>query len=99
MRPPRTPHAAPCLLPSLLLTHILCVHACTLQVLVGLNKRDPRCFDMYRLTISSGQLELDTENPGMYVHLALPGRRCIDSGLYDMIVVAWNTWTLRARWL
>jgi hypothetical protein len=35
-----------------------------LQVLVGLNKRDARCFDMYRLDISSGQMRLDTENPG-----------------------------------
>jgi hypothetical protein len=40
------------------------VHVLILQVLVGLNKRDPRCFDMYRLNIKSGQLQLDTENPG-----------------------------------
>ncbi|KAF6257854.1 Alpha/Beta hydrolase protein [Scenedesmus sp. NREL 46B-D3] len=37
------------------------------QVLVGLNRRDPRCFDMYRLNLSSGQLVLDTENPGNVV--------------------------------
>jgi hypothetical protein len=36
----------------------------TTQVLVGLNKRDPRCFDMYRLNIGSGHLDLDTKNPG-----------------------------------
>ncbi|WIA36748.1 hypothetical protein OEZ86_008017 [Tetradesmus obliquus] len=34
------------------------------EVLVGLNKRDPRCFDMHRLNISTGELQLDTENPG-----------------------------------
>ena len=34
------------------------------EVLVGLNKRDPSLFDMYRLDLSSGELTLDTENPG-----------------------------------
>ncbi|KAK9817826.1 hypothetical protein WJX72_002773 [[Myrmecia] bisecta] len=34
------------------------------QLLVGLNKRNPAVFDMYRVDIASGSLELDTENPG-----------------------------------
>lgn len=34
------------------------------EVLVGLNKRDPSVFDMYRLQLDSGKVELDTENPG-----------------------------------
>jgi len=34
------------------------------QVLVGLNKRDPSVFDMYRVQLDSGKVELDTENPG-----------------------------------
>jgi len=34
------------------------------EVLVGLNKRDPSLFDMYRLDLASGELVLDTENPG-----------------------------------
>jgi len=34
------------------------------EVLVGLNKRDPSLFDMYRLDLGSGELVLDTENPG-----------------------------------
>ena len=34
------------------------------EVLVGLNKRDPSLFDMYRLDLESGELVLDTENPG-----------------------------------
>ncbi len=34
------------------------------QVLVGLNKRDPSVFDMYRIDLASGTLTLDTENPG-----------------------------------
>lgn len=34
------------------------------QVLVGLNKRNPEVFDMYRVDLVSGELTLDTENPG-----------------------------------
>jgi dipeptidyl aminopeptidase/acylaminoacyl peptidase len=34
------------------------------EVLVGLNKRDPSVFDMYRIDLASGEVELDTENPG-----------------------------------
>ena len=34
------------------------------EVLIGLNKRDPSLFDMYRLDLASGELTLDTENPG-----------------------------------
>jgi dipeptidyl aminopeptidase/acylaminoacyl peptidase len=33
-------------------------------VLVGLNKRTKTAFDMYRVTISTGDAKLDTENPG-----------------------------------
>lgn len=35
-----------------------------MQVLVGLNKRNPEVFDMYRVDLVSGELTLDTENPG-----------------------------------
>lgn len=34
------------------------------ELLVGLNRRDPSVFDMYRITLDSGKVELDTENPG-----------------------------------
>lgn len=34
------------------------------HLLVALNKRDPSAFDVHRLTISSGALELVAENPG-----------------------------------
>ena len=34
------------------------------QVLVGLNKRDPSVFDMHRINLKTGELTLDTENPG-----------------------------------
>jgi dipeptidyl aminopeptidase/acylaminoacyl peptidase len=34
------------------------------EVLVGLNKRDPSVFDMYRIDLASGEVSLDTENPG-----------------------------------
>jgi dipeptidyl aminopeptidase/acylaminoacyl peptidase len=32
--------------------------------LVQLNKRDPKLFDIYRVNLESGELTLDTENPG-----------------------------------
>ena len=34
------------------------------ELLVGLNVRDPRVFDMYRIHLSSGAAVLDTQNPG-----------------------------------
>jgi dipeptidyl aminopeptidase/acylaminoacyl peptidase len=34
------------------------------EVLVGLNKRDPRVFDVYRIDLGTGAVVLDTENPG-----------------------------------
>jgi dipeptidyl aminopeptidase/acylaminoacyl peptidase len=32
--------------------------------LIQLNKRDPKVFDVYRLNLKTGELTLDTENPG-----------------------------------
>jgi dipeptidyl aminopeptidase/acylaminoacyl peptidase len=37
------------------------------QVVLGLNKRNKQVFDQHRLTLSSGELALDTENPGNVV--------------------------------
>ncbi len=34
------------------------------QVLVSLNRRDPQCFDVHRLDLGTGELELVAENPG-----------------------------------
>jgi dipeptidyl aminopeptidase/acylaminoacyl peptidase len=34
------------------------------ELLVALNKRDPRLFDVYRVDLASGDAKLDTENPG-----------------------------------
>jgi dipeptidyl aminopeptidase/acylaminoacyl peptidase len=34
------------------------------QILIGLNKRDPRFHDVYRLDLRNGELVLDTKNPG-----------------------------------
>ncbi len=34
------------------------------EIYIGLNKRDPQVFDLYRLNIVTGELTLDTENPG-----------------------------------
>jgi dipeptidyl aminopeptidase/acylaminoacyl peptidase len=33
-------------------------------VLIQLNKRDPKLFDIYRLNLKTGEMTLDTENPG-----------------------------------
>lgn len=33
-------------------------------VLIQLNKRDPKVFDVYRVNLKTGELTLDTENPG-----------------------------------
>lgn len=34
------------------------------EILIQMNKRDPSLFDVYRLNLKTGQLELNTENPG-----------------------------------
>ncbi len=34
------------------------------HVLVSLNRRDPQCFDVHRLDLGTGELELVAENPG-----------------------------------
>jgi dipeptidyl aminopeptidase/acylaminoacyl peptidase len=34
------------------------------SALIQLNKRDPRLFDIYRVNLETGELTLDTENPG-----------------------------------
>lgn len=34
------------------------------EILVQMNRRDPRLFDVYRIDLKSGRAELDTENPG-----------------------------------
>ena len=39
--------------------------AIIVQVLVGLNRRDPNVFDMHRIDLASGEVTLDTGNPGM----------------------------------
>jgi dipeptidyl aminopeptidase/acylaminoacyl peptidase len=45
-------------------TNLLTSSARPHQVLVGLNRRDPRVFDMYRVDLETGEAMLDTENPG-----------------------------------
>ena len=38
------------------------------EMLIQMNKRDPSLFDVYRLNLTTGQLELDIENPGDVIH-------------------------------
>ncbi len=34
------------------------------EVLIGMNKRNPELFDVYRLNINTGELKMEAENPG-----------------------------------
>lgn len=34
------------------------------EVLIGMNKRDPKLFDVYRLNINTGELKMEAQNPG-----------------------------------
>jgi dipeptidyl aminopeptidase/acylaminoacyl peptidase len=36
------------------------------EILIGLNKRDPRVHDVYRVNVNTGELNLIAENPGNY---------------------------------
>jgi len=36
------------------------------EILIGMNKRDPNLFDVYRLNLTTGDVKLDTENPADY---------------------------------
>lgn len=37
------------------------------QILVGINVRDPRVFDLYRINLRTGAIEPEAQNPGNYV--------------------------------
>ncbi|HSE41162.1 MAG TPA: prolyl oligopeptidase family serine peptidase, partial [Acidobacteriota bacterium] len=34
------------------------------EILVGINRRDPKLFDIHRINLTTGKVTLDTENPG-----------------------------------
>ena len=36
------------------------------EILVGLNKRQPRVFDVYRINVNTGEMQMVAENPGNY---------------------------------
>ena len=36
------------------------------EILVGLNKREPRIFDVYRINVNTGEMQMIAENPGNY---------------------------------
>ena len=36
------------------------------EILVGLNKREPRVFDVYRINVNTGDMQMIAENPGNY---------------------------------
>eukprot|EP00871_Galdieria_phlegrea_P000821 jgi/Galph1/173/GphlegSOOS_G4978.1 len=41
------------------------------ELLIGLNKRDRTCFDVYRVVLDKGEVVIDTENPGDILSWAL----------------------------
>lgn len=40
-------------------------------VMIGLNKRDPRLYDMYRINLKSGEMKLEAQNPGDIIGWAI----------------------------
>ena len=36
------------------------------EILVGLNKREPQVFDVYRINVNTGEMQMIAENPGNY---------------------------------
>src|SRR5215207_831857 len=36
------------------------------EILVGLNKREPQVFDVYRMNVNTGEMQIIAENPGNY---------------------------------
>ncbi|MBC8120290.1 MAG: S9 family peptidase, partial [Gemmatimonadaceae bacterium] len=74
------------------------------QILVSLNQRDPRLFDVYRLNLNSGALVLDTENPGDVESFSADSKLVVraatvttpDGGteirLREKAGVPWKTW-------
>ena len=36
------------------------------EILVGLNKRNPQIFDVYRINVNTGEMQMIAENPGNY---------------------------------
>jgi len=38
------------------------------EILIGMNQRDPVCFDVYRLNVVTGEMRLVAENPGNVTH-------------------------------
>ncbi len=77
-------------------------------VLIGLNRRTPRLFDMYRVDLATGTASLEAENPGDVVEWcadrALRIRACaaLDSLTADVVIRvrdrADGPWRSLARW-
>ncbi len=44
------------------------------EILVGLNKKNPAMFDMHRIKLDTGEVTLDTENPGLAVAFAVDAK-------------------------
>jgi dipeptidyl aminopeptidase/acylaminoacyl peptidase len=51
------------------------------RMLVGLNLRDDRLFDLYNVDLRTGALELHTENPGDVVHWVADAELCVRAAL------------------
>jgi dipeptidyl aminopeptidase/acylaminoacyl peptidase len=62
------------------------------EVLVGLNLRDPKVFDLYRIDLASGRKTLVAQNPGDVLsfaadaHLQVQGATAFDSSTGDTVI-------------
>lgn len=78
------------------------------QVLLSLNRRDPRVFDRYRVKLSTGEATLEAENPGDVAEWLADNdfqvRACaaLDSTTADVLIRVRDTidgpWRQLARW-
>jgi dipeptidyl aminopeptidase/acylaminoacyl peptidase len=77
------------------------------ELLVGLNLRSPRLFDIYRINLTTGDKELDTKNPGDVVNWAVDPRfrvRAVQAATRDGgIAIRFRPddkapWKTTARW-
>ncbi|MFI0434462.1 MAG: S9 family peptidase [Parachlamydiaceae bacterium] len=74
------------------------------EMLIQMNKRDPTLFDVYRLNLKTGQLEIETENPGNVIgwiadhHLQVRASQSLaEDGstviqVRDKLTTPWRNW-------
>jgi dipeptidyl aminopeptidase/acylaminoacyl peptidase len=94
--------------PGIRAQNILTSAARPQEILVGLNRRDPRVFDMYRIDVTTGKASLDAENPGDILswttdsRFAIRAATAFDAATGDTIIrvrdKSGDKWRELARW-